>query len=121
MMVLLHGTTRHRAEQIIRYGPNPYFEEPGGRPGQDGFSMNLESGPFLFGGVEQYALGKARQFPDEGGPAIIAVEVPDEIVRRAVSDWFPLGQGLVQFDLGAGLEELTTAWPGLGKEIRSVG
>jgi hypothetical protein len=28
-MVLLHGTTRKRAEQIIRDGPNPNFIEPG--------------------------------------------------------------------------------------------
>ena len=38
----------------------------------------------------------------------------------AVNDWFPLTQGLVQFDCGAGLEELIAAWPGLPKGIRSV-
>jgi hypothetical protein len=119
-MVLLHGTTRARAEEILRHGPNPHFQEPGGRPWEDGFSMNLEAGPFLFGRPADYARGKAAQFPDEGGPAIRAVDVPDEIVQRAVSAWFPLSQGLVQFDPGAGLEELIAAWPVLSKEIRNV-
>jgi hypothetical protein len=33
--------------------------------------------------------------------------------------WFPLSQGVVQFDPGAGLEELLAAWPELAV-IRSV-
>jgi len=82
--------------------------------------MNLEAGPFLFGTPEEYAQGKAREFPNEGGPVILAVDVPDDIVQRAVNAWFPLSQGLVQFDPGAGLEELVAAWPTLAKEIRSV-
>ena len=68
---------------------------------------------------EDYARGKAQQFPDEGGPVILAVDVPDDIVQRAANDWFPLSQGLVQFDPGAGLEELIAAWPDLSKEIRA--
>jgi hypothetical protein len=119
-MMLLHGTTRFRAERILQHGPDPRFQEPGGRASDDGFSMNLEAGPFLFGAVEEYARGKAREFPDEGGPVILAVDVPDDIVRKAASDWFPLAQGLVQFDIGAGLEELLSAWPTLATEIRSV-
>ena len=119
-MILLHGTTRVRAEQILQYGPDPHFKEPGGQPGNEGFSTNLESGPFLFGRVEDYARGKAREFPNEEGPAILAVDVPDEIIQSAVSEWFPLHQGLVQFDFGAGLEELLLAWPTLSKEVRSV-
>ena len=82
--------------------------------------MNLESGPFLFGPVEEYAQGKAREFPGEGGPVIVAVDIPDDIVQKAVNDWFPLAQGLVQFDLGAGLEELLSVWPTLPKEMRDV-
>jgi hypothetical protein len=82
--------------------------------------MNVEAGPFLFGEPADYARGKARQFPDEGGPAILVVDVPDDVVQRAVSDWFPLSQGLVQFDPGAGLEELVAAWPNIIKKIRIV-
>ena len=48
------------------------------------------------------------------------VDVPDDIVERAANEWFSLSQGLVQFDPGAGLEELIAAWPSLSKEIRSV-
>jgi hypothetical protein len=82
--------------------------------------MNLEVGPLLFGSVEDYARGKSREFPDEGGPVILVVDVPDDIVRKAANDWFPLSQGLVQFDHGFGLEELLQAWPDLAKETRSV-
>lgn len=84
--------------------------------------MTLESGPFLFGSPEDYARGKAKEFPDEGGPVILVIDVPEEIVQKAATEWFPLSQGLVQFDLGAGLEELADAWPVLVKsaQIRSV-
>ena len=68
----------------------------------------------------EYARGKAKKFPDEGEPVILVVDVPDEVVQRAVTEWYPLSQGLVQFDSGAGLEELVAAWPALVKEIRSL-
>jgi len=121
-MILLHGTTRQRAEQIINLGPNPRFREPGGHGLDEGFSMYLESGPFLFKPPQDYARGKSREFPDEGGAVILVLDVPDEIVQNAVSEWFPLSQGLVQFDFGAGMEELLVAWPGVAgsAEIRSV-
>lgn len=119
-MILRHGTTRVRADQILREGPNTRFQEPGGHAWDDGFSMSLEAGPFLFGTPEEYARGKASEFPDEGGPAILVVDVPEVIVARAISEWFPLNQGLIQFDPGAGLEELLAAWPRLDKHILDV-
>jgi hypothetical protein len=82
--------------------------------------MNIEQGPLLFGTPTDHARRKAKEFPDEGGPVILAVDIPDEIIRMAVNDWFPLSQGLVQFDRGAGLEELLAAWPILSKELRGV-
>lgn len=82
--------------------------------------MYVEAGPFLFGKPEDYARGKAKEFPDEGGPVILVADVPDDIVQRAVNDWFPLSQGLVPFDPSAGLEELVAVWPTLAKEIRSI-
>ncbi len=105
-MILLHGTTRRRAEQILAHGPDPHFREPGGQATEDGFSMYLDHGPFLFGDPEDYAHGKAREFPDEGGPVnSIVLQVPDEIVQKAATDWFPASQGpFVQFDPGSGLE-----------------
>ena len=51
-VILLHGTTRQRAERIIQQGPDPSFQEPGGRDVSEEFSMNLEIGPFLFGSVK---------------------------------------------------------------------
>lgn len=121
-MILLHGTTRRRAEQILDLGPDPRFREPGGQATEDGFSMYLESGPFHFGMPDEYARGKAREFPDEGGAVILVLEVPDEIVRKAATEWFPLSQGLIQFDPGSGLEELTAAWEVVVRsaQIRSV-
>jgi hypothetical protein len=121
-MILLHGTTRRRAEQILARGPDPAYREPGGRAAADGFSLTLEGGPFLFGTPDEYARGEAAEFPAEGGPVILVLDVPDAVVHRAATEWFPLSQGVVQFDPGAGLEELAAAWPEVAKTavIRSV-
>ena len=120
LMILLHGTTRRRAEQILQQGPNQSFQEPGSQSPVRDFSMSLEAGPFLFGTPEEYARGKAAEFPDEGGPVILVVDVPQEIVARAVNEWFPLSQGLVQFDSGNGLEELRAVWATLPKHTLDV-
>jgi len=61
--------------------------------------------------------GKAAAFPDEGGPVILVVDVPEDVIAGAINDWFPLSQGLVQFDPGAGLEELLAVCPTLPKQI----
>jgi hypothetical protein len=121
-MILMHGTTRDRAARILRTGPDPAYREPGGRAAADGFSACLEAGPFPFGTPADYARGKAAAFPAEGGPVILVLNVPDEIVRKAASAWLPLDQGLVQFDRGAGLEDLLMAWPSVAAsaEIRSL-
>jgi hypothetical protein len=82
----------------------------------------LDCGPFHFGDPDDYAHGKAREFPDEGGPVILVLEVPDAIVQTAATDWFPLSQGLVQFDPGSGLEELVAVWSQIASSamIRSL-
>lgn len=80
MAKLLHGTTKQRAERIAITGPDPDFIEPGGGPRAEGFSTCLEFGPFPLGLPEEYARQKAAGFPDEGGPAILAVDVPDDII-----------------------------------------
>jgi hypothetical protein len=47
--------------------------------------------------------------------------VPDEIISLAVDEvYFPLSLGIVQFDEGAGLEELRAAWSALAKQIVAV-
>lgn len=60
--------------------------------------------------------------PGEGGAVILILEVPDEVVHRTATEWFPLSQGLVQFDPGAGLEELAAVWSEVARtaQIRSV-
>jgi hypothetical protein len=122
MATLVHGTTRHRAERIIRNGPDPRYLEPGGVPSNDGFSTYLESGPFMFKRPEEYATGKAHQFPGEGGPVILVIEgVPDDVLSAANRlGLLPLKSGVVQFDHGDGLEELLAVWNNLTKTIRDV-
>ena len=118
-MILLHGTTRRRQSKSFNRGRTRDFRSPADNMG-GGFSMCLEAGPFLFGTPELYARGKAAEFPDEGGPVILVVDIPQDIIARAINEWFPLSQGLVQFDPGAGLEELAAAWLTLPKRIVDV-
>jgi hypothetical protein len=127
MVILVHGTTRSRAERIVVVGPDPHFREPDPRtklpagPETEGFSTYLKSGPFILLPPDDYAESKALQFPDEGGPVILEIVVPDDLVALAADDtYFPLYQGLVQFDLGHGLKELREAWPRLIKRIVPV-
>src|SRR5258708_6911811 len=96
-------------------GPDPDFIEPGGGIRAEEFSTCTESGAFPCGKPETYACGKATAFPNEGGPVILSVEVPDNVVALALDEegCFPLWQGLVPFNEGAGLEELRSAWPTL--------
>ncbi len=99
-------------------GPDPEFRETGATTRAEGFSTCLESGPFPLGVPEEYARRKAVLFPNEGGPAILRVDVPDDTIALAVDEvFFPLSQGVVQFDEGAGLEALRIAWPALPKQI----
>lgn len=121
MAILLHGTTRWRAEQIVLRGPNPNFIEPGGGPKADSFSTCPESGPFVFGTPEDYARLKAKGFPNEGDPVILVMDIPDDIVSLAADDlYMPVSQGTVQFSKGWGLDELLAAWPGISTQIVAI-
>src|SRR6266581_7411802 len=82
--ILRHGTTRQRAVSIVQNGPNTSFTEPGGADPARGFSTCPAQGPFPYGTPENYAAGKANLFPAEGGPAIVEIEVPDDIVALAI-------------------------------------
>ena len=108
MRVLLHGTTRTRAERLISSRPDPNFVEPGGGPRAENFSTYLDSGPFAFGAPEEYACLKAALFPSEGGAVILRIEVPDAIVALATDENFPLEQGIIQFDEGMGSGRVAT-------------
>ncbi len=120
MALLFHGTTLRRAFSILASGPDPGYVELGGDVGTENFSACLTFGPFeCVGKPEDYACRKARTAHDEEGAALLIVEVPDDLVALAVNEWFPLSQGFVQFDLGAGLEEVRAAWPDLEKRVLS--
>jgi hypothetical protein len=121
-VILLHGTTLRRARQILDRGPDPDFIEPGGKTPADNFSACLPFGPFECTDTpEQYAWGKStaavQENRDEGGPAILLVDVPEEIIALAVDEWLPLSQGFVQFDRGPSLAALVAAWPRMDKRI----
>jgi hypothetical protein len=122
MAILIHGTTLHRAERIAATGPDLDFIEPGGGPA-DEFSFLLDvGGTDVVGSVDEYANRKARNFPGEGGPAVLVVEVPDAIVELTFDAFLPRSQGLAQFDRdGEALRLLLEAWPGLTKQIVQVG
>lgn len=121
MTILLHGTTQHRAKLVEELGPDPNFVEPNGIGRAEYFAVCLVFGPFPLGTPEEYACRKAAGFPDDGGPAILVVDVPDTIIALAVDEkYFPLSQGFVQFDEGAGLEELQAVWPTLDKRLISL-
>ncbi len=122
MATLVHGTTRERAERIIREGPNPRYHEPGGQTIPDGFSTYLQAGPFLYFPPEHYARGKAAQCPEEGSPVILIIEnVPDNVLDAANQDGlFPIEFGVIQFDVDNGIEELLAVWSGLRKTIQAI-
>ncbi len=138
-MWLLHGTTRARAENIVQNGPNLRFVEPGGVGVAENFSFTAEGTPSALGASVAYASGKATAFPNERGPALVVVDVPDEVVRAAALEHLSLFAGLIkydataetgelialcggviQFDPGAALNSLTATWGALVKEIRGV-
>jgi hypothetical protein len=110
--VLWHGTTQRRAEAILRQGPDPNFLEPGGLEKAGGFSTAPSHGPYPYGDPREVAARKAALFPDEGGPAVLEVEVPETIVALAIDV-----VAEIRFEPGFGLEELCVAWPTLPKRI----
>lgn len=72
---------------------------------------------------EDYARGKARNFPSESGPAILEIEVPAWIVDILLNDPLQSGfarSGEARFEFGFGLEELLTAWPSLTKRVIAI-
>ena len=78
------------------------------------FDAGMVTGLFPLGRPEDYASLKANLFPEEGGPVLV-MDVPEHIVEKTFIDRKPVDRGVVQFDEGAGLEELRPAWPMLTK------
>jgi hypothetical protein len=111
-MLLHHGTTRTRAEAIMKDGPDPDFREPGEITTAGGFSMARRAGPFALGNPEIIARGKAAKFPNDGEPVILEIDVPDDVIRSALDV-----VDEVRFLPGFGLEELLLVWPSLPMSI----
>jgi hypothetical protein len=110
--LLRHGTTLRRAEAIMKSGPDPKFREPNSFYLAEAFSMAPLKGPFSLGSPEVVAAGKAALFPNEGGPAILEIEMPDHLIASAtdlVSE--------VRFAPEKWLKELVAAWASLEMRI----
>lgn len=112
VVILRHGTTRDRADSIMRHGPNPNFTEPGGLDPARGFSTCPAQGPFPCGTPADYAARKTTLFPNEGGPAIIEMEVPRDLADLAID-----AGGEIRFEPGFGLDELRNAWSVIAKRM----
>jgi hypothetical protein len=113
---LRHGTTRRRAEAILLHGPDPKFREPGGQPDPPdigGFSTAVSGVDCVTGNPDEVAVRKSRLFPDEGGPAIVHMEVPRSVCELAIN----VGSGEIRFQPGYGLAELLDCWADLQKTI----
>jgi hypothetical protein len=111
VVLLRHGTTRRRAEAIIKNGPDVNFREPGGFETAGGFSTARVPHACPSGQPETMAHLKALLYPNEGGPAVVEIEVPESIVR--IADLIDE----VRFEPGYGLEELLAVWPAISKRI----
>ncbi len=123
-MLYHHGTTRHRAEAIIKNGPDAKYRETGGTESAEGFSVAPAFGPFDNGEPIEYARLKAKLFPAEGGPAIVEFNIPDEMARDFIggSGLLEDGKALnavceVRFEVSFGLEQLLDAWESLEKRV----
>jgi hypothetical protein len=121
--ILHHGTTLLRAQAIEANGPDPNYREPGTGilPPAEGFSTVLGDGRLCGTGTPEVAVrNKDALFTNEGGPAILEVEVPWWIMAILLAD--PIAAGLarsgeIRFELECGLSELRAEWPNLVKRV----
>src|SRR3954447_11116048 len=112
-MILHHGTTRMRAEAIIRDGPDLDYGRPLGSRYVGGFSMSPPAGPFPQGEPAAIARDLAKSNTAEGGPVILEIDVLDEIAALADELTHPE----YRFEVGNGYEELMAIWHQLPKHI----
>ncbi len=125
-VILHHGTTLQRARLIEANGPDPTYRESGAAslPAAEGFSTVIADGrPCSTGTPEMAARSKATLFPDEGGPAILEVEVPGWIMAILYAE--PIAAGLarsgeIRFESECGLNELRAEWHNLVKRVISL-
>ena len=115
-MILHHGTTRWRAEQIVAGGPQLVWRDPdtGEVDTAYGFSTARPNARHDFGTPERYARGKATQSPNQGGPVILELDIPDAVAMCSDPDMRP---DEYCFNLERGYQELIAAWPSISKRI----
>jgi hypothetical protein len=124
-VLLRHGTTRKRAESILRNGPNVRFREPASQEPAGSFWAAPTGSQLGIGDPAVCARRKARLFPDEGGPVILEFELEDDLWKAMVSTpraWKQRGKAInwqdaIEFDVGHGLEQLLENWSWLVKRI----
>lgn len=104
-------------------GPDLNYREPGTGQGPpaEGFSTVIrDSPPCKTGTPEIAARNKDVLFPNEGGKAILEVEVPAWIMAILYADplasWTSKG-GEIRFEPNSGLNELRAEWHNLTKRI----
>jgi hypothetical protein len=118
-----HGTTLVRAQSIAARGPDPHYVEPhsgGRRWDPPGFSTCRLDRPFGVGSPEQYARLKSANFPTEGGPAVLEIVVPPDLIAVLEADSDArdsMDSGDTLFDPRVGMTELLAAWPTLTKRV----
>src|SRR5258706_13873880 len=93
--IFLHGITLKRANSIIAQGPDPQYREPADLLPSGGFCVMEVQSSHPIGSPEEYAQRKAMNFPNEGGPVILEMEIPEVIAELSKT---PTGD--YQFDYG---------------------
>jgi hypothetical protein len=119
-VTLHHGTTLWRARRIAAGGPDPDFVEPHGPRAEVFSTAYADARVRALGNPEDYARLKAANFPTEGGPVILEIEVPAWIVDVILADRigaYYASSGEVRFEPGVGLDELLREWLTIPKRI----
>ena len=125
-IILHHGTTLHRAQRIIANGPDAYYAEPGSHwqtKDPPGFSAARTDRPRVLGTPEEYARFKAENVPNEGGPVILELDVPLNLLAALEANpdaKNAMDSGDTRFEPSLGLAELLAAWPTITKRVRPI-
>lgn len=123
VVIIRQGTTLQRAQSIAASGPDAYYIEPGSggrRWDPPGFSTARTDRSYDVGTPEDYARLKAANFPQEGGAAVVEIEIPMRIIAVLEADddaRDSMDSGDTLFDPRVGMRELLAAWPNLTKRV----
>ena len=119
MSILLHGTTQALRLQN-RSGTTRCAFQGAGRSRHERRIRDLPQGrtrPAHSGISRGLCVRQSRAISHEGGPAILEIDCPDDIIAATDQLLYPASQGIIQFDEGSGLENLLAVWRQLEKRI----